>query len=432
MGYFFAQKMKLIVKGVKVIDKNSLFNNKVVDIYIVDNRIENIAEEIEVADTEIFNAKGLMISQGWVDGATHFKDPGTEWLDDVHSISRAAAAGGFTSVVGFPNTQPVIQTKEAISYFNNFNKNSIVQLYNLAAVTKDNKGADFTDMIDLKEGGAVGFSDGKEAIFNSDIFLKTLQYLEPLKRVLVVKSKDKYLSMYGQMHEGITSTLLGLKGIPSAAEELMILRDLKLLEYSEVKAEKSSLHFSTISTKGAVELIRNAKKNGLPVSCDVAAHHLVFKDEDLRTFDTKYKVYPPFRAQSDVEALKEGLADGTIDMIVSDHDAWDSEHKNLEFDAAEFGAVGLQTVFSVALENGSIEETIDRLVYAPSQIFGLEVSKIEIGQKANLTIFDTETNYNVSEEFIVSKGKHTPFLGKNLKGQAKAIINNGAFKAVNV
>ncbi|MBX2952184.1 MAG: dihydroorotase [Leadbetterella sp.] len=421
--------MELVIQNVKVADKNSPFHGKTVSLRIVGAQITEIAEgPLAPGNSRVFDATGLQVSPGWTDGATHFKDPGYEWLDDLASLSEAAAYGGFTKVLGFPNTQPVVQTKEAISYFTRFNTQSAVQLLNLAAVTRDCKGDDFTDMIDLKTGGATGFSDGKEAIQNSDIFLKTLQYLEPLDTVLVVKSEDRYLSMYGQMHEGLTSTLLGMKGIPAAGEELMIMRNLKLLEYSGVRSEKPILHFSTISTQGSVELIREAKKKGLPVSCDIAAHHLVFTEEDLMGFDTNLKVYPPFRSGEDIAALKAGLEDGTIDMIVSDHNSWDEEHKTLEFDAAEFGAIGLQTVFPVGLEALGLEQTLEKLVYKPAEIFRLKAGRIEKDQPADLTVFSDREEYDFTEGIIRSKGKNSPFTGRKLKGRAKAVVNNGIFK----
>ncbi len=431
MGYFFISQMSLVIQNVKVADKNSSHNGKTVSLRIERGLITELSgNPLAAGNSKVFEASGMMVSPGWVDGGTHFKDPGYEWLDDLESVSEAAAYGGFTQVLGFPNTQPVVQSKEAISYFTRFNSRNAVQLLNLAAVTRNCKGEDFTDMIDLKTGGAAGFSDGREAIQNSDIFLKTLQYLEPLDTVLVVKSEDRYLSMYGQMHEGVTSTLLGMKGIPSAGEELMIMRNLKLLEYSGVKSEKPILHFSTISTHGAVELIRDARKKGLPVSCDIAAHHLVFTEEDLMGFDTHLKVYPPFRSEEDIAALKAGLDDGTIDMIVSDHNSWDEEHKTLEFDAAEFGAIGLQTVFPVALGQGGVEGVLEKLVYNPRKIFRLDIHPVDQGQPADLTLFSIDEQYTFSEAIIRSKGKNSPFLGRELKGRAKAVVNNGFFKVL--
>ena len=431
IGLFFY--MKWVIQNVKVADKASPFHGKVVSLQIEDGNITALSETpLHAEGAGVFEGEGMLVSPGWIDAGVHFKDPGLEWLDDLSSLSEAAAAGGFTRVVGFPNTLPVVQNKEAISYFTRFNQHSAVQLLNLAAVTRNCQGEDFTDMIDLKAGGAAGFSDGKEAIQNSDIFLKALQYLAPLDAVLVVKSEDRYLSMYGQMHEGATSTMLGLKGIPSAGEELMIMRNLKLLEYSGVKSERPVLHFSTISTRGAVELIREAKAAGLPVSCDIAAHHMAFTDEDLVHFDTHLKVYPPFRPAEDIAALKEGLKAGVIDAIVSDHNSWDEEHKTLEFDAAEFGAIGLQTVFPVVLENGGVEGVLEKLVYRPRRIFRLKENAVAEGEPANLTLFSVDDEYVFTEEMIRSKGKNSPFLGRPLKGRVKAIVNNGFLQRVNL
>ena len=424
--------MKLFIKEVLVLDKFSPHNGNTCNLIIEDDQIIDVTENLAIPEGfEVFDGKGLKISQGWVDVGTHYKDPGFEWLDDLVSISEAAAFGGYTHLVGFPNTEPVVQTKEALSYFQNFSKRNAVQLHNLAAITKNCEGKDFTDMIDLKKAGARGFSDGKKAIQSSDIFLKTLLYLQSLETVLVVKSEDKYLSMFGQMHEGISSTMLGLKGIPSAGEELMIMRNLKLLEYSGISSESSILHFSTISTKGAIQLIREAKAKGMAVSCDVTAQHLVFRDADLVGFDTNFKVYPPFRADEDVLAIKAGLEDGTIDFIVSDHDSWDQEHKTLEFGAAEFGAIGLQTVFPIALEHLGLERLLEKMVYNPRKIFRIENNPLKKGSKVDFTIFSDLEEYILNESFIKSKGKNSPFLGQKLKGRAKAIYNNGIFEILN-
>jgi dihydroorotase len=285
-------------------------------------------------------------------------------------------------------------------------------------------------MMDLHYSGAVGFSDGKSPIQSSDILLKTLQYLQPLGTLLVNKSEDKYLSMFGQMHEGITSTILGLKGIPSAAEEIMIMRDLKLLEYSGIKSNKPLLHFSTISTEESVNLIREAKKKGLPISCDIAAHQLAFTDESLLDFDTDLKVFPPFRSTGDIEALKVGLKDGTIDMIVSDHNPLDAEHKNVEFDIADFGVIGTQTLFSVVntYSDLDLETIIDKIATNPRKLFDLESLSIESGKVANLTVFQTDEEFEFLEVSIKSASKNSPFKGKVLKGKALAVFNNGNYK----
>lgn len=423
--------MKVLVKNVRVVDTKSSFNNKRVDLALVDGIIAEVSDFIsEEGFLQVIKGSNLGVSTGWVDAGVHYKDPGEEWLESLESLQQAALNGGITTVIGFPNTHPTVQSKESLSYFKSFSKYNLVNFLNLAAVTKLCEGKDFTDMMDLHYSGAVGFSDGKHPIQSSDILLKSLQYLEPLGTILVNKSEDKYLSMFGQMHEGITSTILGLKGIPSAAEEIMIMRDLKLLEYSGLKSQKSLLHFSTISTGESVNLIREAKKNGLPVSCDIAAHQLAFTDEDLLDFDSKYKVSPPFRSKKDIAALITGLKDGTIDMIVSDHNPLDAEHKNLEFDMADFGAIGVQTLFTVinTYSDLSLEMVIEKITQSPRNLFGLESAVLEIGHSANLTIFDSEMEFILSENDLKSTSKNSPFVGKKLKGKAIAVINNGKFK----
>jgi dihydroorotase len=425
--------MKVLIKNVLVIDTLSAFHNKRVDIVVLDGNIVKMDEQISESDYEdTVSGDNLVVSAGWVDGGVHYKDPGEEWLENLESLHAAAMAGGVSTVVGFPNTHPTVQSKESLSYFKNFSKYNLVQFRNLAAVTKNTEGKDFTDMMDLHYNGAVGFSDGKNPIQSSDILLKTLQYLQPLGTILVNKSEDKYLSMFGQMHEGVTSTILGLKGIPSAAEEIMIMRDLKLLEYSGIRSDKPLLHFSTISTEESVNLIRAAKKKGLPVSCDTAAHQLAFTDETLLDFDTNLKVSPPFRGKSDILALIEGLKDGTIDMIVSDHNPLDAEHKNVEFDVADFGVLGIQTLFSVinTYSDLSLELIVEKIATNPRKLFGLEAVKIEEGQSANLTVFEVDKVFVVDEKDIKSASKNSPFVGKELRGGAVAVFNNGQFKKV--
>jgi dihydroorotase len=417
--------MNILLKKVRIVDQFSNFNLKIKDILIENGIIKKIEDHIEEnANSTVFSFHNTHISAGWFDMGVHYKDPGTEWLESMQSLANAAACGGFTEIVGFPNTIPTVQSKESLSYFKNFSKISNVEFLNYGAVTLHCEGKDFTDMLDLYQNGAVGFSDGKYPIQSSDIFLKTLQYLNPIDAPLIHKPEDKYLSLYAQMHEGLTSTLLGLKGIPSAAEELMIQRDLKLLSYAGLKSENSLLHFSTISTKESVELIRKAKKEGLPVSCDIAAHQLAFTDQDLLEFDTNLKVKPPFRSQSDIDALKIGLVDGTIDAVISDHNPLDSELKNLEFDLADFGILGLQTSFQAlnTFSNLPINLIVELLAIKPRKLLRRNSPKIEIGESANLTLFDPESESTFHENEIVSLSKNSPFIGKKLKGKVYGTI----------
>lgn len=420
--------MNILIKKGIIVDRNSTYHLQKMDVLVENGYIVEVNENIIAVSgiDKTYEESNLHISIGWFDFSVHYKDPGTEWQESLESIQNAAKKGGFTEIVGFPNTQPIVQTKESLAYFRDFSEKNIVKLHNFVAVTKGCEGRDFTDMIDLHFNGAVGFSDGKFPIHSSDILLKTLQYLHPINAILINKPEDKYLGLFGQIHEGLESTKLGLKGIPSASEEIMILRDLKLLEYTGLKSELPILHFSTISTAESVNLIRKAKKKGLPVSCDIAAHNLAFTEEDMGTFNTNLKVKPPFRSKKDVLALKEGLKDGTIDFIVSDHNALDSEQKNLEFDLAEFGAIGLETTFSVInmFSDLNIEQIVTLLTENPRRILRMDIPSIKVGEKANLTLFDPELSFVFEEKDIVSRSKNSPFIGKKLRGKALGILHN--------
>jgi dihydroorotase len=331
-----------------------------------------------------------------------------------------------------PNSEPVVHSKDTLNYIRNSGLGGLVTLHPAASVTRKAQGVDFTEMIDLHTAGAVAFTDGEHPVQNADLLLKTIQYLRPLDALLMNRPEDRQLTLYGQMHEGVTSTLIGMKGMPALAEEMMLHRDLKLLEYALEKSEHTSgnpaLHISLVSTRRAVELIREAKIKGLPVSCDIAAHQLAFSDEDLIGFDTNLKVNPPFRPADDSAAIREGLADGTIDGIVSDHCPHDEESKNLEFDHADFGITGLETAFSLAVMHSglSIEDVIDKLTTQPRRILRLPSAGIAEGNAANLTFFETEKEWNFDRSY--SKSKNTPFLGNTLRGKVRGVANNGKFE----
>ena len=319
--------MKLLVSSVRVIDKKSPFNGQVKDILVENGKIKQIGDQIDGAGAELIDGNGLYVSAGWVDMRVQGRDPGFEHKEDLRSVREAASHGGFTEIVLLPNTQPVVDTKDTLNYIRHSGFGGLVTLHPAAAVTKKADGVDFTEMMDLHQAGAIAFTDGEEPVQNADLLLKTILYLRPLNALLINRPEDRQLTLYGQMHEGVTSTLVGMKGMPSLAEEMMLIRDLKLLEYALEKntydTSSPVLHIALLSTSKGVELIREAKAKGLPVSCDIAAHQLAFEDKDLLSFDTNLKVNPPFRSPEDNAALRQGLADGNIDAIVSDHNPHD-------------------------------------------------------------------------------------------------------------
>lgn len=434
--------MQLLIRSAHIVDAASPFNGQVRDILVENGLIRQLGDGISAdATVRVIEADNLYVSSGWVDMRVSTQDPGYEQKEDLTSVCRAAAAGGFTDIAVLPNTQPVVDAKGTLGYVQRMGEGQPVSIHVIAAVTKKAAGEDFTEMLDLHHGGAVAFSDGDHPLQNPDLLLKTLQYLQPIHGLLMNRPEEMHLTRFGQMHEGIQSTLLGLKGIPALAEELMIERDLRLLDYvmSEKRTDENQetvafgktppvLHFSTISTARSVELIRQAKAQGTRVSCDVAAHQLVFDDSALAGFDTNLKVNPPFRSPDDVAALWAGLADGTIDAIVSDHTPQDAESKNLEFDQAEFGIIGLETVFASTITHNRalpLAQLIDKLATRPRHILRLPALSIAEGQPASLTLFDPTGTWTYNRTH--SKSKNSPFLGQTFTGRVIGTVHRGQF-----
>jgi dihydroorotase len=415
--------MKILLKNARIHASGSTYNRSRKNILIQDGIIKDISDKNSRAD-KIIDCSGMGVSVGWFDMWTRFGDPGFEQKEDMTTGLASAVAGGFSGVALLPNNHPVTDSKNAVRYLHSKAKGSPVEVYPIGAVTVGAEGRDLSEMIDLHEAGAVAFSDGINSIQSTDILLKGLQYLQKFDGLLINRPVDRDLSMFAQMHEGKMSTVLGMRGVPRIAEDIIIERDLRLLEYAGGK-----IHFGLISTEGAVKLIRNAKKK-YNVSCSVAAHQLLFEDKSIENFDTNFKVDPPFRTQSDIRAMKKGLLDGTIDVIVSAHDPQDTECKNLEFDLAEFGAIGLQTVFSslVSLSGDiKLDLLLEKITVNPRRLLGINIPSIEVGEPANLTLFDTGKEWIFDESSNKSRSLNSPFLGMKLKGKAQGVFNRNNF-----
>ncbi|GAB3642215.1 dihydroorotase [Spirosoma arcticum] len=439
--------MQILIRSAHVVDRASLFDGQVCDILIENGLIRQIGTGLAMNEnTRVVEASNLHLSPGWVDMRVSAQDPGFEHKEDLTSVCRAAAAGGFTDIAVLPNTQPVVDTKDTLGYVRRLSEGQPVSVHVIAAITQKTAGDDFADMLDLHHAGAIAFSDGHHPLQNPDLLLKTLQYLQPIDGLLMNRPEEELLTRFGQMHEGVQSTMLGLKGMPSLAEELMVERDLRLLDYVIGKEQGSTekketengpaagspanslLHFSTISSARSVELIRRGKAQGMPVSCDVAAHQLIFDDSAMAGFDTNLKVNPPFRSTDDVAGLWAGLADDTIDAIVSDHTPQDSESKNLEFDQAEFGITGLETLFSAVITHNkglSLAQIVAKLTARPRQILRLPPVSIAEGQPARLTLFDPAGTWTYDR--TLSKSKNSPFLGQTLTGRVVGTVYQGQF-----
>ncbi len=416
--------MKVLLKSVKIIDPNSSFHNKELDIFIENGKIKDIGKSINASNnTKVLEITNCHISPGWFDMYAHLCDPGYEHREDLHSGMSAAAAGGFTGVLMTPETDPPLHSKAEIEYILNNTKTNIVDVYPAGAITKRLQGKEISEMLDMHHQGAIAFTDGDQAISDAGIMLKALQYVKAVDGLIISHSEDGFVARDGVMNEGIMSTRLGLKGIPAIAEELIAMRDIRLAEYAG-----GSIHFAHISTKRAVELIQRAKKNGLNITAGVAAYHLHLEESMLEDYDTNYKVTPPLRTKSDIQALKKALNSGVLDVVCSNHKPQNEEVKKVEFDYAENGMINFETAFAIL--NTAVSDTLDitqiieKIAINPRKILKLDIPKIEIGAYANITLFNPSKKWTFERKDIHSKSKNTPYIGTVFTGKPLGIINN--------
>lgn len=409
--------MKVQLINAFVFDSNSSFFGKSVTILIENGIISKIGNgDFGVKKIDL---QGAYVTPGFVDMFANFNDPGHEHKEDIRSGTNSAVAGGFTDVCLIPNTHPAITTKGDVEYI--LKKSGSVNLWPMAGLSEDLKGENMSEILDLANSGAIAFTDGLLPLWNSELLLKSLQYLKREDGLVITRPKDKSLSRFAQMHEGQMSTSLGMVGEPSLSEEISIIRDLEILKYAGGK-----IHFSQISSARSVEIIKKAKKDGLHVTCDVNVHHLYFTDEAVETFDTNYKIEPPLRTEKDRKALIRGLQDGVIDAIVSGHQPQDSESKDLEFDLAEYGMIGLQTVLPILIRISDqlpLDLSIRKLTHDPRAILRLQPVTIEEGSQAKLTWFDPNKPWKFDYNSNESKSINSPFFNQELKGKVLGTLN---------
>ncbi|NJN43188.1 MAG: dihydroorotase [Flammeovirgaceae bacterium] len=417
--------MKILLQNVQILDKNSPFHKKKKNVLIQNGKITQIGDKNYTSDKSI-TCDGMILSPGWFDLGAYVGDPGYEHREDLNSLEATAAAGGFTDIAVLPNTSPCIQTKNDVAYIQRNNSTRLVQLHAIASVTKNNKGEELTEMIDLHEAGAIAFSDGLKPIWHTDIFLKSLQYLQRFDGVLIDRPEDVWLNMFGQMNEGVNSTRLGLKGMPRIAEDVTVAKNIELLKYAGGR-----LHFSKVSSSKSLDSIRKAKKEGLRISAGATTYQALLDDSLLAEFDTNYKVNPPLREKSENDSLLKAIKDGTIDVLISGHMPVEDEGKLLEFDLADFGMMNLQTVASQLVELSKsipMEDLMDKISTAPRELLGLEEVKVDVGVTATLTLFDPGCVWDYSDSKNKSKSKNSPWLGKKLTGRAVGVFNNSKYK----
>ncbi len=413
--------MKLLLKQVTISDKNSPHNGLVKDILIINGTIESIENNIDSADAQLVDAKNLFASQGWVDVFAHFNDPGFEHKETLETGANAAAAGGFTHVFVLPNTQPVTDNKAAVEYIVQKSKTLPVNIHPLGAMSRKTDGKEPAEMYDMHNSGAIAFSDGLRPVQTPGLLLKALQYVKAVDAVIIQLPVDESIAKAGLMSEGITSTQLGLPGIPAIGEELMISRDIELAKYAQ-----SKLHITGISTAKSVALIQAAKADGVQISCSVTPNHLLFCDEDLVTYDTNLKLNPPLRTKADMMSLRNAVETGIVDCIATHHLPQDWDSKTCEFEYAQPGTIGLETAFGVVNQlfpEMPVDRLIDMLSANARVIFFTNKSSIAEGEIADLTLFERNSQYNFDVKDIKSKSRNTPFADKPLKGKVFGIIN---------
>lgn len=411
--------MNLIIRQAKVIDPKSPYHNEIADLKIEGGVITKIGKKLQNPDKlKEVTFKGLHISQGWFDSSVSLGEPGFEDRETLANGLNTAGKSGFTAIALQPNAFPISDSQSGISFSKRKAEGFATELFPIGALTKGSEGKDLAELFDMKNSGAVAFGDYNKSLSNANLLKIALQYVQDFDGLVIAYSQDSDIKGAGVANEGIASTRLGLKGIPSLAEELQVSRNLFILEYTGGK-----LHIPTISTAKSVQLIKEAKAKGLDVTCSVAVHNLVLTDEKLDGFDTRYKVTPPLRSETDRKALVKAVKDGIIDMITSDHNPIDIEHKKMEFDMAKNGTIGLESAFGALLTVLPLETVIEKLTQG-KEIFSIDESVIKEGNKANLTLFNPEEKWTFGKESILSKSKNSAFLGESMKGKAYGIYNN--------
>ena len=378
--------MNILIQQAHITDPHSSHNGSIKDIFIGNGIIKKIQDKIDEQADKIINVPNLHVSSGWVDIFSNFCDPGYEFKETLESGANAAASGGFTDVFVLPNTKPAVDTKSQVEYIRQKSRLLPVNVLPIGAITKNTDGKDLAEMYDMKNSGAAAFSDGTHPVQSAGLLLKALQYIKAFDGVIIQIPDDKSIGGSGLMNEGIISTQLGLPGKPMMSEELIIARDIKLARYTD-----SKIHFTGVTSPKSLEYIKRAKDSGLHVTCSVTPYHLFFSDDELISYDTNLKVYPPLRTKADVSALKKAVMDGTVDCIATHHLPHEYDSKILEFEYAKFGMIGLETCYAVIntiLPELSAERITELLSTNARKIFGLEKASLNEGESCCITLFD--------------------------------------------
>lgn len=418
--------MNLLIKGGRVIDPSQGLDDTL-DVLVEGGMIKEIGKGLQApADAETIDASGTYVTPGLIDMHVHLRDPGLEYKEDIISGTRAAAAGGFTSVCCMPNTKPVIDNKAVAGYIIDKAKSAgFANVFPIGAITYGMNGERLAEMGELKESGCVAVSDDGKPVVNSELMRRALEYANGMGILVISHAEDLALVGEGAMNEGFTSTELGLKGIPRVAEEIATARDVMLAEYSN-----APIHIAHVSTKGSVRIIREAKARGVQVTCETAPHYFTLTDDAVRGYNTNAKMNPPLREAEDVAAIKEGLRDGTIDCIATDHAPHHLDEKDVEFNVAMNGIIGLETSLPLSLKlvaDGiiTINQMVEKMTVNPAKILGICRGGLKPGATADITVIDPSKLWTVTEENLASKSKNSPFLGWKVQGASAYTILEG-------
>ena len=420
--------MQILIKGGHLIDPANKKNGQF-DLLISKGKIEAVEPEGKIKDipgADIIDAKGAIVTPGFCDMHVHFREPGHEYKETIETGSQSAAAGGFTTVAVMPNTSPVNDNRSVTEFIlSQAKETSNINILPIGAITQGVRGETLSDMGELKEAGCIGYSDDGRPVSNSEIMRRALEYSKMFELPCIQHSEVLELTQGGSMNEGIVSTELGLKGMPTEAEDIMVHRDICLLPKTGGR-----LHVAHISSGGSVDLVRQAKAKGLAVTCEVAPHHFTLTHEACRGYDTNAKMSPPLRTESDLDMIKEGMRDGTIDIIATDHAPHDRVDKQVEFSKACFGIVGLETALPLTLKMVdekiiSLERAIDMLTFHPNQLFKLDKGSLGIGKTADITLFDEKMEYTIDPSQFRSRSKNSPYKGWKVRGKVLRTLVNG-------
>ncbi|WP_165733664.1 dihydroorotase family protein [Polaribacter sp. 20A6] len=411
--------MTTLLKSATIIDTSSPYHHQQKDILITNGIITKIEDSIDDNNYQVVTLDNLHVSCGWFDTSVSFGEPGYEERENIKNGLNVAAKSGFTAVAVNANSNPVIDNKAAVEYLIHKANGFATSLYPIAALTQNSEGVDMAELYDMQQSGAIAFADYNKPIAKDNLMKIALLYAQNFDGLIFSFPKNNSIAGEGIANEGVNSTRLGLKGSPALAEHIQIARDLYLLEYTGGK-----LHIPTISTTKSVELIKEAKKKGLQVTCSVSVHHLTLSDDELHGFDSNFKVNPPLRTKTDLKSLIKGIKSGVIDIITSDHNPIDIEHKKLEFSEAKDGTIGLESAFGAINSVLGLEDFIENITSKPKAIFGIENLTIQENNKAEITLFNPEQNYTFTKEDILSTSKNSAFLDKKLKGKAYGIYAN--------